>query len=74
MRENIKFRGGNFPPWINQNFPKSGCAIAIEFKKFFMNEWSGEPDTTQIAEIGRALESTVPVVLEGITKIPKIEA
>jgi len=73
VRENIKFRGGNFPRWINQNFPKTGCAIAIEFKKFFMNEWSGEPDPAQIKEIGRALESTIPFVLEGIKKMPGID-
>ena len=72
VRENIKFRGGNFPRWVNQNFPKTGCAIAIEFKKFFMNEWTGEADTPQVQEIKEALQSTVPFVLEGITKMPKI--
>ena len=70
VRENIKFRGGNFPRWINENFPKTGCAIAIEFKKFFMNEWSGEPDHTQVDEIGRVLKSTVPFVLEGLKEMP----
>jgi len=38
-----------------------------------MNEWSGEPDPAQIKEIGRALESTIPFVLEGIKKMPGID-
>lgn len=69
VRENIKFRGGQFPRWINQNFPKTGCAIAIEFKKFFMNEWTGEPDREQIDMIKKALESTVPGVLDALKRI-----
>ncbi|ASQ91722.1 N-formylglutamate amidohydrolase [Prosthecochloris sp. GSB1] len=41
VRENVKFRGGYFPAWIHGNFPASGCAIAIECKKIFMDEWTG---------------------------------
>jgi hypothetical protein len=26
-----------------------GCAIAVEFKKFFMDEWTGEPDPAELA-------------------------
>ena len=69
VRENIKFRGGNFPSWTNRNFPGSACAIAIEVKKFFMNEWTGEPDHEQINMIKSALEATIPEVAEGLKKI-----
>ncbi len=60
VRENIKFQGGYFGRWIHENFPERVCAPAIEFKKFFMNEWTGEADWTTIDEIGRAIESTFP--------------
>lgn len=66
VRENIKFQGGNFPRWIHSRFPRTGCAIAIEFKKFFMNEWTGEANETLIAEIKEALASTVSPVLAAI--------
>ena len=46
--------------------------IAIEFKKFFMNEWSGQPDLTQVIEIGKALDSTVPTVLKELEKISNL--
>lgn len=71
VRENIRFRGGNFPRWIHQNFPKSGCALAIEFKKFFMDEWTGEPDPDQLKTIKSALKSTIPHVMDSLTSIQK---
>ncbi|MBL7127426.1 MAG: N-formylglutamate amidohydrolase [Ignavibacteria bacterium] len=69
VRENVKFKGGNFPRWINENFDKSGCALAIEFKKFFMNEWTGEPDKVQLEAIRQALKSTVAGVVEELAKL-----
>jgi N-formylglutamate amidohydrolase len=58
VRENIKFKGGNFCRWIHETFPHQACAIAIEFKKFFMDEWTGEVDRGQLAALRSALEST----------------
>jgi N-formylglutamate deformylase len=66
VRENIKFRGGNFAAWVHRRFPTSGCAMAIEFRKFFMDEWTGIPDEVQVNAIGRALASTVPGLLESL--------
>jgi hypothetical protein len=69
--ENVKFMGGQFPRWIHKNFPKAGCAIAIEFKKFFMNEWTGEIYHERFDAIKDALQSTVPGVLEELTNLKK---
>jgi len=55
VRENVRFFGGHLPGWIHQNFPESVCALAIEVKKFFMDEWSGELNHEQHAEIQSAL-------------------
>jgi hypothetical protein len=63
VRENVKFRGGHFSRWVHERFPQSGCVLAIEFKKFFMDEWTGEPDRTLLAAIGDALTSTTEGVL-----------
>jgi N-formylglutamate amidohydrolase len=58
VRENIKFFGGHFCRWIHRTFPASACALAVEFKKFFMDEWTGEVDRRQLAELRKALQST----------------
>lgn len=45
VRENVAFQGkGELARFVHHRYPQSGCAIAIEFKKFFMDEWTGEPD------------------------------
>ena len=69
VRENVKFRGGNLSRWIHANFPASACCLAIEFKKFFMDEWTGTLDERQGQAIHHALESTVPGVLEELQKL-----
>ncbi len=75
VRENVKFRGGYFPRFIHRSFPASpggeqagGCALAIEVKKFFMDEWTGAVDHALVAAIGDALASTVPGVLEELER------
>jgi N-formylglutamate amidohydrolase len=64
VRENVRFRGGHFVTWIHRHFPRSGCALAIEFKKTFMDEWTGEADESLLRAIGDALRSTVGGLLE----------
>jgi hypothetical protein len=69
VRENVKFRGGHFSQWIHESFPAAACSLAIEFKKFFMDEWSGESDPVQMDTIRQALASTVPAVLEALQRM-----
>jgi N-formylglutamate deformylase len=69
VRENIKFKGGYFPRWIHETFDKSVCCLSIEVKKFFMDEWTGEPDHTVINTISSALKSTLPGVFEELSNL-----
>lgn len=69
VRENVKFQGGQLARWTHENFPDSGCALAIEFKKFFMDEWTGKIDREQADAILCALRSTVPGVLEALENL-----
>ena len=69
VRENVKFVGRQFPHWTHTTFPDSGCALAIECKKFFMDEWTGELDRQQHQGIFRALASTLPGILEELSKL-----
>ncbi|HOH98785.1 MAG TPA: N-formylglutamate amidohydrolase [Candidatus Cloacimonadota bacterium] len=40
-RCDVKFSGGYFPRWLHNTFPGRVLCIAVEFKKIFMNEWTG---------------------------------
>lgn len=64
VRENVRFRGGYLARWVNESFPGSGCALAIEVKKFFMDELTGELDRPVFDAVGRALAATVAGVNE----------
>jgi hypothetical protein len=69
VRENVKFLGRAMPWFVHGTFPETGCALAVEFKKFFMDEWSGERDPALFGAIGDALRSTVPGVIEELEKL-----
>lgn len=56
-RENVKFRGGNFVRWVNSTYRDQGFALAIEFKKTFMDEWSGAVDPAALLRANAALRT-----------------
>ena len=63
VRENVAFFGkGEQTRFIHDRFPDAGCAIAIEFKKIFMDEWTGRPDREAIRELRGMLAATVPLL------------
>lgn len=63
VRENVAFQGrGEQTRFIHERFPSTGCAIAIEFKKFFMDEWTGVPDLKSIAALRALVAGSVPVL------------
>ena len=68
VRENVRFRGGHMAQWVHRSFPDSGCVLAVEVKKFFMDEWTGEADPAILEDIRQALAATVPGITEEITR------
>jgi hypothetical protein len=52
VREDVAFQGkGELTRFTHDRYALQGCAIAIEFKKFFMDEWTGEPDPAALAHM-----------------------
>jgi N-formylglutamate amidohydrolase len=64
VRENVRFRGGHLSRWVPATFPNQGCCVAVEVKKFFMDEHTGELDEDAWAGVQRALAATIPGLLE----------
>ena len=59
VRENVAFQGkGEQTRFVHEHYPKQGCAIALEFKKFFMDEWSGVPDQSELDAMRRFIAFT----------------
>ena len=64
IRENVNFRGRYVAEYVHHYFPGKGCVLAIEVKKFFMNEWSGEADEDQLGLLRRCLEFAIVGICE----------
>ncbi|PST23842.1 N-formylglutamate amidohydrolase, partial [Mesorhizobium plurifarium] len=67
VRENVAFQGrGEQTRFIHERFPDTGCAIAVEFKKVFMEEWTGEPRPEMLVAFRRLLASTLPTLVQAL--------
>ena len=64
VRENVRFRGGELSRWVDHRYEGRGCALAIEFKKVFMDEWNGAVDERHVEELRSALVAVVPALIE----------
>ncbi|HEV7864656.1 MAG TPA: N-formylglutamate amidohydrolase [Acidimicrobiia bacterium] len=71
VRENVRFRGGHLSRWIHATFPGQACCLAVEVKKFFMDEYSGEIDEAVWAGVHDALAATVPGLLAELEALRK---
>jgi N-formylglutamate deformylase len=69
VRENVRFRGRQLAAWTHARYPDRGVVLALEFKKSFMDEWSGEVDRDRVNELAGALASTLPAVTESLREV-----
>lgn len=65
VRENVNFRGRYLAQFVHTHFPRTGCCLAIEVKKIFMDEWAGELDTVAFDALLDAFRETLDRVKEG---------
>jgi len=57
VRFDVRFTGGHMVRWLNDRYGSRCCAIAVEVKKIYMDEWTGKLDEEITATIGGLLES-----------------
>ncbi len=69
VRENVRFEGGFLGRWITRSFPGSACALSIDVKKFFMDEWTGRPLDGGVEAVARALERTTEPVRRALEAV-----
>jgi hypothetical protein len=61
-RSNVKFEGRFLASWVHSRYGGVGCALAIEFKKVYMDEWTGSIDRALLRGLGEALAATTTPV------------
>lgn len=63
VRANVRYPdGGHFPKWLHARFGSEVCVVTLEYKKMFMDEWSGTADVVALD----ALRSGLSHALEGV--------
>lgn len=63
VRENVRYDGGgHFPEWVYATWGERVCAISLEYKKVFMDEWTGQADIAAVEELRLGLERAVDAV------------
>jgi N-formylglutamate amidohydrolase len=63
VRENVRFEGGYLSQWVHERYPDRGCALAVELKKTFMDEWTGAADDRHLDDLTAAFRASVPLLL-----------
>jgi len=59
VRENVAFEGRGYQArFVHERYPQHGCAIAFEFKKFYMDEWTGTGDEAELTAMRRFVNFT----------------
>lgn len=69
VRENVIFKGGGMAQWVIQHFGDKGAVVSVEFKKTFMDEWTGRVDIQHIQDIKKALTGIIPLIEMELIKI-----
>lgn len=63
VRENVRFEGGHLSGWVHERYDRVGCALAVELKKVFMDEWADVPDDDHLRQLTEAFTESVPLLL-----------
>lgn len=63
VRANVRFpTGGHFPEWLYATWGERVCVVSPEYKKVFMDEWSGHVDIAAIEALRSGLQAAVDAV------------
>ena len=56
VAENVRFPdGGNFPEWLYEIYGDRACVMTLEYKKMFMDEWTGTLDIGKVQDLRTGL-------------------
>lgn len=63
VRGNVRYEGGgHFPEWLFRRYGDKVCAISLEYKKIFMDEWTALADIAVLEDLRTGLRHAVDAV------------
>ena len=65
----VAFQGrGALTRFVHDNFPQTGCAIALEVKKFFMDEWTGIAGREDVDSLRQMMAQLLPALRSALVQ------
>ena len=63
VRENVRYPdGGHWPEWVYKNYADKICTVTLEYKKFYMDEWSNHADLNKVEACRVGLQQTLKAI------------
>jgi N-formylglutamate deformylase len=63
VRENVRYEGGGyFPEWLYATYGERVCAISLEYKKIYMDEWTAQADIGVVEAFRASLQEAVAAI------------
>jgi N-formylglutamate deformylase len=60
VRVNVRWKdGGHFPEWLHATYGPKACVITLEYKKIFMDEWTGLTDLRALHDLREGFEAAL---------------
>jgi N-formylglutamate amidohydrolase len=69
VRENVRFRGRRVAEYVHQNYRQHACVLALEVKKFFMDEWTGVVDYRETRDLLTAFRGAMESAMKGLPDV-----
>lgn len=65
VRGNVRYPdGGHWPEWVYANYAEDVCTITLEYKKFFMDEWTGQGHLPVVEDLRAGLATAIEAARE----------
>ncbi|MDO5735354.1 MAG: N-formylglutamate amidohydrolase [Propionibacteriaceae bacterium] len=72
VRDEVKFFPKQMSQWVHNRYPGTGCVMTLEFKKTFMDEWTGLPDPDRLNELAQSVVTAGDAVLAALADLPAL--
>lgn len=71
VRENVRFEGRRIAEFVHERHAGGGCALAIEVKKVFMDEWTGVVDPVALRALRAGFRAAAECAMEALDDVPE---
>lgn len=75
VRNNVRFPdGGYWPEWVFARYGENVCTVTLEYKKIFMDEWTGQADLAALEALRAGLAHATSVARQALHRRRAIQA